>query len=164
MGMGKFPQKVLMTVLLCGVLSILCGVLLRTNAKTSILSLPDVAGDYSAFAAEEPAPFEPYEPLIPTAANNEPDSTQNSGEKPRFPVSNLSVVEYDDLSDVHAMDLKNPSNVTTEVEFDCRSGTYVVRTKVGDLEINTPMVLSADEYKRLSLQQEMQKYWNAKKC
>ena len=36
------------------------------------------------------------------------------------------------------MDLKDPSNVETKIEYDTETGNYVVRTMMGDMEIATP--------------------------
>ena len=38
----------------------------------------------------------------------------------------------------YAADLKNPSNITSEVEYDPETGCYVVHTRLGDYDIVTP--------------------------
>lgn len=59
-------------------------------------------------------------------------------------------------------DLKNPSNVTTTVEFDPETGMYVVHTRIGDNDIVTPFILSPEEYNDLALRQSMQEYYRQK--
>ena len=59
-------------------------------------------------------------------------------------------------------DLKSPANVTTETLFDPETGCYIVRTKVGDMEIATPLMLSANEYNDLAIKESMQAYYREK--
>lgn len=58
--------------------------------------------------------------------------------------------------------MKTPENVRTEVEYDAKTNCYVIRTKVGDMEVSTPFMLTADEYSDYSLQKSMQEYYRAK--
>lgn len=74
-----------------------------------------------------------------------------------------SVVEgYDDLNEAAAIDLEDPQNVNTVIEFDVASGCYIVKSMVGDMVIATPLSLTPDEYKSYSLQKQMSKYWAEK--
>lgn len=62
----------------------------------------------------------------------------------------------------YSMDLKSPSNITTEAEYDPETGCYVVHTKVGDNDIVTPFILSASEYNNLAMRQSMFEYYRKK--
>lgn len=64
-------------------------------------------------------------------------------------MSNQAIETYEDLSKVYPMDLRNPENIKTEIEYDVNTGNYVIRTKAGELEISTPMTLSPEEYKQV---------------
>ena len=109
--------------------------------KTSTLPPPPPVPDRSAAAADK----------------------QNDSIAVRFPVSSTVPVSYDDLGDSDkAVDLKNPSNITTEAEYDYETGCYVIRTKLGDNEIATPFMLSNDEYNNLVLKKSMQEYYRTK--
>ena len=77
----------------------------------------------------------------------------------RFPVSNQAIETYEDLSKVYPMDLRNPENIKTEIEYDVNTGNYVIRTKAGELEISTPMTLSPEEYNRYSLRKSMLEFY-----
>ncbi|MGM9803209.1 MAG: cell surface protein SprA [Muribaculaceae bacterium] len=69
--------------------------------------------------------------------------------------------DYENLGEGnYAVDLNNPRNITTEAEYDAQTGMYVVRTKLGDKELTTPFVLSADEYNNIELRKSMQQYYN----
>ena len=78
---------------------------------------------------------------------------------PRFPINNQATKTYDDLNNEYPMDLKNPENVKTIVEYDVRTGNYIIRTKVGDVEVSTPYTLTPEEYRKYTEQQEINRYW-----
>ena len=65
---------------------------------------------------------------------------------PRYPVSKTSPEEYQDLVKQSPADLRDPENVKTTIEYDLRTNTYIVRTKLGDMEIGSPMSLTPEEY------------------
>lgn len=70
---------------------------------------------------------------------------------------------YDELTAPQSsLDLQNPDNVTTTVEYDPISGGYVVRTRLGEVEIATPYLMSAEEYQQYSQQQAIGQYWQTK--
>ncbi|MDL2278898.1 hypothetical protein LJC57_09940 [Parabacteroides sp. OttesenSCG-928-G07] len=73
----------------------------------------------------------------------------------RFPVSPTSPQEYDDIVKQSPVDLRDPDNVKTEIEYDIRTGRYLIRSKVGDMEITTPLSLTPKEYQDYSLQQSL---------
>ncbi len=67
---------------------------------------------------------------------------------------------YEELMrDQFAADLTTPSNVKTEVEYDPATGFYVIRTKVGDTEIATPLMLSEKQYNDWQLRRQLQEYY-----
>ncbi len=59
-------------------------------------------------------------------------------------------------------DLKRPGNITSTVEFDPETGSYVVRTRLGDNDLVTPFILSPEEYNNIALRQSMQEYYRQK--
>ena len=79
----------------------------------------------------------------------------------RFPIKK-EVVTYDDFKQKTPADLEDPSNVTKDVIYDPNSGYYIYRTRIGDMDIVTPFVLSEDEYRAHSLQESMNSYWAEK--
>ena len=62
----------------------------------------------------------------------------------------------------YAADLRMPSNITTEAEYDYETGCYVIHTRLGDNDIVTPFVLSANEYNNMVLRQSMMEYYRQK--
>ena len=102
-------------------------------------------------------------PPPPTAPDNV-DKSASDTIITQYPVRTTIPDSYDYLEeqDNYAADLKTPSNITTEAEYDYETGCYIIRTKLGDKEIATPFMLSADEYNNLVLRQSMQEYYRQK--
>lgn len=82
----------------------------------------------------------------------------DSAETPRFDVSKTSPMNEDDLKK-RPIDLANPKDIKEEAEYDEATGGYRLGTKIGDSYLNTPVLLSRDEYMRWSLRRSMQKYY-----
>ena len=80
----------------------------------------------------------------------------------RYPVSKTSPEEYQDLVKQSPADLRDPENVKTTIEYDLRTNTYIVRTKLGDMEIGSPMTLTPEEYQDYSMQQSLRSYFRQK--
>ncbi|MDE6288390.1 MAG: cell surface protein SprA, partial [Muribaculaceae bacterium] len=67
---------------------------------------------------------------------------------------------YEDLLQTElGYDLATPGNITTSAEYDPSTGCYVVRTRVGDMDIATPFMLSARQYEDWQLRRSMQQYY-----
>ncbi len=67
---------------------------------------------------------------------------------------------YDDLMrDELAYDLATPSNIKTVAEYDPATGCYIVRTLLGDRDIATPFLLTAQQYNNWQLRRSMQRYY-----
>jgi cell surface protein SprA len=78
-------------------------------------------------------------------------------------VAPLVSEDYEQLTAPQSsMDLKQPDNIKTEVEYNLQTGMYVLRTKIGDTEIATPYMMTADEYRAYTEKQLMHKYWQQK--
>ena len=57
--------------------------------------------------------------------------------------------------------LRNPSNITTRVEYDGRNNQYIIYQKAGALDFRKPVYMSAEEYRRFEFNQAMREYWDA---
>lgn len=60
------------------------------------------------------------------------------------------------------LDLQDPQNVTTTTEYDPLTGLYIIHTRVGDIDITSPISLTAQEYSSWSEQRLMHSYWQSK--
>lgn len=81
---------------------------------------------------------------------------------PRFPVKKTEVSKAEDLEKNPPIDLKDPSNVKTEIIYDEKNHYYIFRTKVGDHVISTPFSMNPDEYMDYTLKRSMNQYFKEK--
>ena len=78
-------------------------------------------------------------------------------------VQSVGVENYEALSSPKSsLDLENPENVKTTVEYDASLGYYVLHTRIGDVDIATPYMMTMDEYRAYSERETMSKYWQSK--
>lgn len=70
---------------------------------------------------------------------------------------------YEDyVGQEHPVDLSTPDNIKTTVEYDPTLGMYVIRTKVGEREIVTPYLMTAEQYNEMANRREMFDYFQTK--
>ncbi|MDD7603627.1 MAG: cell surface protein SprA, partial [Candidatus Limisoma sp.] len=81
-----------------------------------------------------------------------------------YKVKNTVPTSYDEVlsNEKNPIDLRDPSNVKSEAEYDPTTGCYVVRTRIGEREIVTPFILSADEYNSKEIRESMMEYYRKK--
>ena len=98
-----------------------------------------------------------------------PDTRPSAMQQPpqldlHFNVKHTIPQNYNDVQGLgeYAADLKTPSNITSEVEFDPETGCYVIHTKLGDYDIVTPYIMSSDEYSNADFRQSMMEYYRKK--
>lgn len=129
--------------------------------KNSILILITIIGVcgiiYSAFARTplhfgEPAPL--YKP-------EELQQPPKDSARTRYPVAKPTVESYRDLDQVNPVDLEDPENIKTVIDYDPVTNSYIMRTKVGDMEVGTPFMLTPDEYQEYSLRESLRDYWRS---
>ena len=78
-------------------------------------------------------------------------------------VKQLGAQNYGELTmPTSSMDLQDPGNISTTVEYQPETGTYVIRTKIGDTDITTPYMLTQEEYNKYAERQIMHQYWQQK--
>ena len=116
-------------------------------------------GIYSAFAAYNRT----FSSLnLPEASASSISAPEDTTKKSRFPVAKTSIETYEDLYKNSPADLKTPENVRSVFEYDPVTQCYVVRTKVGDMEVSTPFMLTPEEYKDYSLRKSIEAYYREK--
>ena len=77
-----------------------------------------------------------------------------------FPVQQTVPRNYEDLmADEFAADLRTPENIKTEAQFDPATGCYVVRTRLGNIDIAPPFILTASQYNDWQMRRSMQQYF-----
>ena len=110
------------------------------------------------FAQYKKSEATPPPPLFSGKASEQEDTTL------RYPVKPTIVSGYDEYlsNSKSTIDLKDPSNIKTEAEYDVATGCYIVRTKIGDKEICTPLILSANDYNDKEIRESMMNYYRKK--
>jgi len=98
-----------------------------------------------------------YSETMPEFAVFEPE--EGDSIPPRFPVSKTTPEEYQDLLRRSPLDLRDPSNINTTIEYDIRTGSYIIRTRLGDKELGIPMTLTPEEYQDYSMQESLRSYF-----
>lgn len=61
-----------------------------------------------------------------------------------------------------SLDLRNPDNLTSEVEYDTSTGYYILHNKIGDIDVTTPYLMTPTEYLSYSEKIALSKYWQEK--
>ena len=78
-------------------------------------------------------------------------------------VKQLGVQNFGELTrPASSLDLEDPNNITTTVEYQPETGTYILRTKIGDTDVTTPYMLTQQEYNQYTERQLMHQYWQQK--
>ena len=76
-----------------------------------------------------------------------------------FPVNQQSTRPYDPKVPSSNVDLKDPSNLNTEVEYDSKNNEYIIHKKVGALDYAPPYTMSFDEYTNYDVDKSLKEYW-----
>lgn len=76
-----------------------------------------------------------------------------------FQVKKITHDNYQQLNEKLPMDAPLPDNIKSAIEYDLKTGNYVLRTKVGEIEISTPFSMNSAEYLNYSAKKELQTYW-----
>ena len=80
-------------------------------------------------------------------------------------VKQVGIDNYDALSLYSKpLDLKDPENITTETQYDPVTGYYIIHSKIGDIDISTPFLMSSDEYRQYSEKLAIARYWQQKQA
>ncbi len=98
-----------------------------------------------------------------SVADDEAGSAPDSAIMADLQVKQYEARTYEELTQTpSSLDLKDPENVQTEVEYNPITGYYVIHTKVGDVDITTPYLMTDQEYRAYSESQVMRQYWQQK--
>ncbi len=80
---------------------------------------------------------------------------------PRWKIKKTAPMLVADL-DSSALDLKMPDNIRQEVVYDDSLDVYFVGSKIGDSYLNTPVLMTPEEYRRWSERRAMQEFFRKK--
>ena len=128
------------------------------------LSLPYLmaAANYSLFTLNSSLPKDTVpaikaQPTLAVADEVIPDSLLH----PRWKIQKTAPMEVADL-DSSALDLRFPENIKQQVEYNDSTGVYFIGSKIGDSYLNTPVLMTPDEYYKWSERRETQGFFRRK--
>ncbi|MFW5757172.1 MAG: cell surface protein SprA, partial [Bacteroidota bacterium] len=82
--------------------------------------------------------------------------------KPVIPTGTTPSDYIFDPADEPAMFLQQPENISTEIEYDPEENRYYKITKVGDLVIGRPQIISFEDYLEYDMDKALHEYWKEK--
>ncbi len=128
--------------------------------KRLLLRLSAVMAVVSVFVVPLLASGQYYTPTVKSPAPSSYPAENVDSTSLKLQIQPTVPRTYDQLLDEPpGYDLKTPSNITTKTEYDPATGCYVVRTLVGDFDIATPFILSAEQYNDWQLRRSLQEYY-----
>ncbi len=92
---------------------------------------------------------------------NLPDTTNTGNNNQGLPYPFFDDYGYPLSSPLYSnpLYLRNPSSMTTEVEYDYDNNQYLIRRKLGTLDYRTPVPMSYQEYREYDTKQSLNSYW-----
>jgi len=88
-------------------------------------------------------------------------STPDSLVRARWRIQKTAPVVVADL-DSSALDLRLPENIRQEVEYDDSLNMYRIGSKMGEAYLNTPVLMTPEEYRAWSERRERERFFRAK--
>jgi len=104
--------------------------------------------------------FSAYVGSLPEVSHS--DTIKNDTIPLRYPISKTTPERYEDIAKQSPADLKDPENIKTSIEYDIRTGFYIIRTRVGEMELGIPMSLTPEEYQNHSMRESLRSYFRQK--
>jgi len=77
----------------------------------------------------------------------------------KFPVAQIVPDSLGDLKQTYPIDLKTPQTFTPDFQYNPLTNRYELRSKIGDMDISTPLSLTPEEYYKYSLQKSMDAFY-----
>ena len=82
-------------------------------------------------------------------------------EKARWKIQKTAPMEVADL-DSSALDLRFPENIKPQVEYNDSLNVYILGSKMGDSYLNTPLLMTPEEYRQWSERKERERFFRLK--
>ena len=77
----------------------------------------------------------------------------------KFPVAKIVPQKYSELDTIYPIDLKTPKTFMPDFQYNPLTNRYELRSKIGDMDISTPLSLTPEEYYWYSLKKSMDAYY-----
>ena len=82
--------------------------------------------------------------------------------KLKSPISPVIPYEYKDVIQTPPIDLKTPSNLNPDFQYNPQTDRYEIRSKIGDMDITTPLTLTREEYMDYSMRRSLESFFRDK--
>ena len=80
---------------------------------------------------------------------------------PRWKIKKTSPLYVADL-DSSVVDLRMPDNIKQQAEYNDSTGVYLIGSKIGSTYLNTPILMTPEEYQEWSREREFRKFFRQK--
>ena len=94
-----------------------------------------------------------------TPQTPQPAVIKDSAIATKFPVAKIVPETYRKLDTIYPIDLKTPQLFTPDFQYNPLTNRYELRSKIGDMDIATPLSLTPEEYYKYSSQKSMEAYY-----
>lgn len=123
------------------------------NLKYIILILLSICG-ISLFSITSK---QPDSPIFNIEYTPQQEDTIN-----KYAVKKTQITDFEELTKKQPIDLQDPSNVKTTVEYDLNNNVYLFKTTIDNDEWVTPFTLNPKQYLDYSLKESMSEYFRKK--
>ena len=144
----RLTDRGLLRLLPVVVLCAMCIALVGVAAARSSFFISHLAERHSSF-------------LLPPSSYENRDEEPDSLIKARWKIQKTAPVEVADL-DSSALDLHFPENIKQEVEYDDSLNMYRIGSRMGDSYLNTPILMTPEEYNAWSERRERELFFRKK--
>lgn len=111
---------------------------------------------YGAFSYTQAKSF--FYPLNYFEVPDGDTNKQNKKDSLKFPIEDRDKNKLEDENNKQ-FDLKDPSNLETEYEYDPETKTYQVKEKIGSTYYRNPSYLTLDKYQKKQAEKDEDAYW-----
>ncbi|HOK51478.1 MAG TPA: hypothetical protein PLF75_06270, partial [Bacteroidales bacterium] len=102
--------------------------------------------------------FSGLQPRLPEEDSILEDTTVKA-EGPQFRLKDDPAYPPADLQEPEGIQLKRPSNVRSEVQYDPSTNQYIFTNRIGNLNYRPPATMSREEYQQYELRRTIREYW-----
>ena len=92
---------------------------------------------------------------------DKPEDADTLQQTARWKIQKTAPVEVADL-DSSALDLHFPENIKQQGEYNDSLNLYVIGSKLGDSYLNTPVLMTPEEYRQWSERKERERFFRQK--
>jgi cell surface protein SprA len=92
-----------------------------------------------------------------------PDTSSEKHVELKYPFKEDPLLPSSDMGKISPLFLKNPSNISSNIEYDPESNTYTFSEKVGKFNYRPTTYMTFDEYRQFELNEAKRYYWQERR-